>query len=221
MRSSLLSFPQRALAHLILGLARLLTGTRAHWSDCRPSPQARVYFANHSSHLDFILIWSALPQALRCHTHPVAAADYWQKTALRRYLIHRVFDGVLVERNPPRHEQAPSDALTPLQALLQQGDSLILFPEGQRNSDSKHLLPFKSGLYHLARSVPQAEIIPVWISNAGRALPKGHTLPLPLLCALHFGAPLSLQPGEEKEAFLERASAALHLLSQPPHDTDV
>ncbi len=47
--------------------------------------------------------------------------------------------------------------------------------------------------------------MPVFIENLNRVLPKGEVLPIPILCSVRFGAPLSLQEGEEKSAFLERA----------------
>lgn len=197
--------PQRLLARLIIGFARLLTGARSLWRGCAPEQRQRIYFANHSSHADFVLLWSSLPPALRRRTRPVAGADYWQRDAARRFLIHRVFHGVLVdrERHDPQH-----NPLQPLLDALHAGDSLILFPEGTRNLTDE-LLPFKSGLYRLARACPQIELVPVWIANLNRVMPKGRVLPLPLLCTVSFGAPLSLAADESKDAFLARARDAL------------
>ncbi|TKD38731.1 lysophospholipid acyltransferase family protein [Azotobacter chroococcum] len=196
---------QRLLAWPITGFARLLTGARSLWRGCAPEPKQRIYFANHSSHADFVLLWSSLPPALRARTRPVAGADYWQQGRLRPFLIHRVFHGVLVDRElHDRH----SNPLQPLLDALAGGDSLIIFPEGTRNP-SEGLLPFKSGLYRLARTCPQVELVPVWIANLNRVMPKGRVLPLPLLCTVTFGAPLTLGPGERKEAFLARARETL------------
>ncbi|MFJ3483814.1 lysophospholipid acyltransferase family protein [Pseudomonas sp. NPDC090202] len=193
------------VARLITGAARTITGARSLWLGCSPQPQQRIYFANHSSHGDFVLLWASLPPALRNVTRPVAGADYWQKSPIRRYLINRVFNGVLVDRE----RKVPTD--NPLQVMLDalaSGDSLIIFPEGTRNLESG-LLPFKSGLYHLAKSYPQVEVIPVWITNLNRVMPKGRFLPLPLLCTTTFGSPLAVEDGESKEQFLERSRAAL------------
>ncbi len=189
----------------IVGLARLLTGVHARWLGGQPVGGPRVYIANHTSHMDFVLVWASLPPDLRPRTRPVAGADYWEKDALRRYLIHQVFRGVLVERGGSSHDQDP---LAPLVEALEYRESLIFFPEGTRNL-GEEMLPFRSGIYHLARRCPEAEIVPVWINNLARVLPKGEVFPVPLLCSLAFGAPLHLQDGEEKAAFLERARQAV------------
>lgn len=201
----------RILGSLLCGFARLLTGVRALWLGCEPVPRTRVYFANHRSHGDFVLIWASLPPALRRRTRPVAGADYWLTTPLRRFLIERVFNGVCIDRRPDRHGPNPVEQMG---AALAAGESLILFPEGTRNMGDG-LLPFKSGLHHLARAHPEAELVPVWIENLGRVMPKGSLIPVPLLCTLSFGPPLAPVDGESRDAFLTRARAALLDLAPP------
>jgi 1-acyl-sn-glycerol-3-phosphate acyltransferase len=197
---------RQGIARLITGLAWAVTGAQARWTGCEPAEAQRIYIANHNSHMDFVLLWASLPPELRRRTRPVAAADYWGKSALRRYLIHQVFRGVLVDRH---REHEHSDPLAPILAALDAGDSLILFPEGTRNMGEAALQPFKSGIYRLALARPLVEVVPVWIRNLNRVMPRGRMVPLPLLCTLSFGEPLHLAPGEEKEAFLARASAAV------------
>ena len=68
----------------VIGFARFVTAVRGNWRDCAPDPRPRVYFANHNSHGDFVLIWTVLPRTLRYLTRPVAGADYWTVSALRR-----------------------------------------------------------------------------------------------------------------------------------------
>jgi 1-acyl-sn-glycerol-3-phosphate acyltransferase len=203
---------ERLVAALITGFARLVTGAQARWIGCGPSGEQRIYYANHSSHGDFVLIWTALPAALRARTRPVAARDYWDAGELRRFLIHRVFRGVLVERGA---DPRTKDPLVPLIDALDRGDSLIIFPEGTRNTEEE-MLPFKSGIYHLARQRPGVDLVPVWIENVGRVMPKGQVLPVPLLCSVNFGAPIRLQEDEEKQAFLDRARLAIVELRKGP-----
>jgi 1-acyl-sn-glycerol-3-phosphate acyltransferase len=202
-------------AAAVTSFARIVTGARGNWRDCAPDPRPRVYFANHNSHGDFVLIWTVLPPALRRVTRPVAGADYWNASPLRRFFGTRVFRAVLIDRNPTTREDDP---IALMAASLDAGTSLILFPEGTRNTTDERLLPFKSGLYHLANSRPQVELIPVWIENLNRVMPKGEFVPIPLLCTVTFGAQLHLQAGEDKAAFLERARAAL-LAAAPERET--
>lgn len=204
-------FVDRLLASALCGFARALTGVRALWLGSEPDARPRVYFANHRSHGDFVLIWASLPPPLRRRTRPVAGADYWLTTPLRRFLINRVFRGVCIDRRPGRSGPNP---VAQMGEALTAGESLILFPEGTRNMGDG-LLPFKSGLHHLARAHPEAELIPVWIENLGRVMPKGSLIPVPLLCTLSFGPPVAPIDGESRDAFLARARTALLDLAPP------
>lgn len=202
--------------HLILGIARLLTGVRALWSGSAPQALQTLYFANHTSHGDFVLIWATLPPELRAATRPVAGEDYWLKSAVRRFIGHDVFHALMIRRVAGAPGDDPVEQMA---AALQAGDSLIMFPEGTRNTGDEVLLPFKSGLYHVASRCPQARLVPVWIDNLKRVLPKGMLLPVPLACSVHYGAPLALNAGEDKAAFLARARQAL-LDLRPEHDQE-
>lgn len=197
-------------ASFITAFARLVTGVRGEWRGCAPGPRPRIYFANHNSHLDFVLIWSVLPRALRQVTRPVAGADYWLKGQVRRLIGECVFNAVLIDRTPASQEHNP---VTRMIAALDDGTSLILFPEGTRNLTETRLLPLKSGLYHLAKAKPDVELVPVWIENLNRVMPKGEIVPIPLLCTVTFGAAMQLATGEDKGGFLERARAALLALA--------
>jgi 1-acyl-sn-glycerol-3-phosphate acyltransferase len=191
---------------LLAFIARLVTGAQGHWKGCPPMAEQRIYFANHQSHLDWVLIWAALPHELRTRTRPIAARDYWAGSPFRRWLTTEVFHAVYVDRS--RSANPDQDPLEPLVAALEQGDSLVIFPEGTRSALGEPK-PFKSGLYHLAQQFPSVQLVPAWIDNVQRVMPKGEVVPVPVLCTVTFGAPMQIAPGEDKRAFLDRAREAV------------
>ncbi|QSI28948.1 1-acyl-sn-glycerol-3-phosphate acyltransferase [Variovorax sp. RKNM96] len=273
---------------LLLGIVRLLTGAQARWYGCPPKAEQRIYFANHQSHADLVMIWAALPEELRSITRPIAARDYWANTPVKRWITTEVFNAVYVERaatapaapaapepvqtepavvaapieriepsmepllpatspaaEAPRAEvvnelqgeldlpapppppqpaapppfvaepappaepvQPPSDPLAPLVEALRSGDSIIIFPEGTRGHTGEPQ-KFKSGLYTLATMFPDVVLVPAWIDNVQRVMPKGEIVPVPILCSVTFGAPIRVEDGEERRPFLDRARAAV------------
>jgi 1-acyl-sn-glycerol-3-phosphate acyltransferase len=204
----------RGAVWAVLGsVARVVTGVRPIWRAAPSSDRQRIYFANHASHGDFILLSTCLPQRERARTRAVAAADYWGKSRLRRLIAEDMLCSVLIERHWTEATRHPVQIMID---VLARGDSLILFPEGTRNMTDAPLLPFRSGLYNLAIARPDVELVPCWIENMSRVLPKGQFLPVPLLCRVVFGAPIALGPGEDRHAFLERAHGALLSLNPRP-----
>ena len=193
------------IGSVLLALTRFLVGGHPRWVGSTPTNRQRIYFANHGSHLDTIVIWFALPEALRAMTHPVAGRDYWGTGKLRRFIGIDVLNSILIDRSG----QGPKDdVLRPLHDALRDGHSLIIFPEGTRGHE-RLPGPFKAGLYNLALAHPSVELIPVYLENLSRAFPKGAFLPAPIACTARFGAPVALKAGEDKAAFLDRARAAV------------
>ncbi len=194
----------------ILALAHTITAVRGSWRGVEPVKRQRVYFVNHNSHGDFVLVWTVLPANLRANTRPVAGSDYWMASRLKRFIGQSVFNAVLIDRNPETRQADPVEMMV---EALDAGDSLILFPEGTRNMTEKVLLPFKPGLFHLACARPDIDLVPVWIENLNRVMPKGALVPIPLICTVTFGDAMRLEADETKQDFLERAEAALLDLS--------
>ena len=204
------------IASILAGAAQIVAGSTVRWVGCAPSEQQRLYIANHSSHLDFIVLWSYLPARLRRLTRPVAARDYWERTALRRYLALHVFNALLIDRTAQAGTPAGETgrrAVAQMTEALDGRHSLILFPEGTRGQ-GEDLAAFRSGLFHLCCARPEVDIVPVYLDNLNRILPKGHLLPVPMLSRITFGPPMRLEPGEPKTVFLERARAAVKALSE-------
>ena len=189
---------------LLSFIARLITGAQGHWLGVPPKAEQRIYFANHQSHLDWVLIWAALPRELRATTRPIAAKDDWTSGRFKHWITREVFNAVYVNRA----RTADEDPLEPLVDALRNGDSLVIFPEGTR-SNKGDPQPFKSGLYHLAEQFPTVPLVPCWIDNVQRVMPKGEVVPVPILCTATFGAPLHLAAGEDKRDFLRRAREAV------------
>ena len=207
-------FPRTPAAPVLAFGARLISGARTLWFDSFPEDGQRIYYANHTSHLDAAVLWAALPAGLRARTRPVAARDYWSGGA-RAYIATRIFRAVLIER--PGRSAAEIGLggramLDPALEALDQGSSLIVFPEGSRG-DGHAIGPFKSGIYHLARLRPDVKLQPVYLENLNRILPKGEFLPVPLLSRVIFGPCLSIQAGEDRDAFLARVREALCALA--------
>ncbi|MBC7980349.1 MAG: 1-acyl-sn-glycerol-3-phosphate acyltransferase [Armatimonadetes bacterium] len=165
-----------------------------------------IFFANHASNLDALVIWAAMPREIRENTSPVAARDYWTKTRLRNWIASKVFKAILLDR-----KGRPKDRSHPLQAIsdeLEKGRSIIIFPEGTRSLNGQ-LQQFKPGLHHLHHSHPQCTLIPVSLQNLNRILPKGQSLPVPLIGRITVHSPLEIIVGENREDFLARARSAV------------
>jgi 1-acyl-sn-glycerol-3-phosphate acyltransferase len=187
--------------------AKLLSGANVRWIETQPDTCQRVYFANHTSHLDALVLWSCLPRDVRLVTRAVAARDYWEGGPVRRH-IARSFNVLLIDRENIKVHQSPVEMMI---REIGKHYSLIVFPEGGRNS-GEDMGEFKSGLYYLAKKRPDLELVPVYMENLNRVLPRGEVLPVPLLSCITFGSPMWLEAGEPKANFLSRARQAVRRL---------
>jgi len=191
--------------NFLLLLAHLLSRAKVRWHECQPDTCQRVYFANHSSHLDAIAVWASLPPEVRDKTRMIAAKDYWDAGPVRRYIARRLFNALLIDRE---HISIRNSPIKVMIDEMQDVYSIVMFPEGGRGPGDT-IREFKSGLYYLAKKRPDLELIPVYLENMSRILPRGKTLPVPMLSAVVFGPPIWLEEGENKDAFLTRARQAI------------
>lgn len=191
-------------APILAMLAKVITGFSVRWVGIEPETCQRVYFANHTSHLDGLVLWASLPHHIRSLTRPVAAKDYWEKGIIRRHMAASL-NALLIDRMNIKVHQSPVDMM-----IKEIGDthSLIVFPEGGRNAEEE-MGDFKSGLYYLGKKKPDLELVPVYIDNMNRVLPRGEFLPVPLLSCITIGPPIWLERGEPKTEFLTRARDAV------------
>ena len=197
------------ISTLLISILRLLLGASARFESTPDLSGQRIYFANHTSHIDTLAIMAALPKEARLNTKPLAAADYWGKNSFLRYLATRGLNSMLIDRQPKDGE----DPLVPVLQAMAQGCSVIIFPEGTRRFQA---LPgeFKSGLYRLHKAFPQARLVPIYLDNLYRSMPKGKHVPLPIICTIRIGDPLAVVENEEKGDFLNRAREAVVRLAQ-------
>jgi 1-acyl-sn-glycerol-3-phosphate acyltransferase len=190
-------------------VAKLMSGCSVRWVDCQPETCQRIYFANHTSHLDALVLWASLPKNVRQLTRPVAARDYWEKNAFRRYVASSL-NALLIDRENIKVHRSPVELML---AAIGDTHSLIVFPEGSRGVGDE-MGEFKSGLYYLSKRRPDLELVPVYIDNLNRVLPRGEFLPVPLLSSITIGPPMWLEAGEGKADFLKRAREAVRQLKE-------
>ena len=197
------------ISNALISVLRVLIGVNARWESPPDLTRQRIYFANHTSHMDTLAIIAALPADARVNVRPVAAADYWGKNAFLSYISQKGLNAVLIDRT----SGADKNLLEPIFDVLKAGHSIIFFPEGTRSCQA---LPgeFKSGLFRLSETFPDVDLVPVYLENFHRSMPNGKHFPLPIICTIRIGNPLQKMIGEEKQLFLERARDAIVRLSQ-------
>jgi 1-acyl-sn-glycerol-3-phosphate acyltransferase len=190
-----------AAQNALCALVRVLVGAYPVGPAINGAKQS-IYFANHTSHLDTLVVLAALSVRARTRTRAVAARDYWGKPGFKNWIAVNLLNVVFIDRK----RQGDSDPLQPVKDALSAGYSLVLFPEGTRNRQM-HPAEFKSGLFHLAAQFPAVHLVPVYLENLHRILPKGSFLPLPLINRVHFDDAMARAPDESKTDFLDRARA--------------
>ena len=188
----------------------LFIGLRVRGREHLPATGPFIIIANHSSHLDTASLLSLFPLRRLRKIRPVAAADYFERNRFVSAVSRICFNILPIARKGLTPETNP---LPRMEAALQAGDSLIIFPEGTRGSGTD-ISKFHSGAAHLIEKCPDVPVLPVYLVNMGRSLPKGEWIPVPFFCEVRLGEP-RLFSGNRREiiAALETAVEQLRQIA--------
>lgn len=181
-------------ALLVRPFMTLFIGLRVRGREHLNVPDPFVLVANHSSHLDTLSLLSLFPLGRLRHLRPCAAADYFGRNRGVLWLSRTLFNILPIARENIRPEEHP---IQRMRQTLESGESLLLFPEGTRGSGSE-IGELKSGVAYLAEQIPGLTIVPAYLENMSRALPKGEYLPVPFFCEVRFGPPRRLSGTREQ-----------------------
>jgi 1-acyl-sn-glycerol-3-phosphate acyltransferase len=193
-------------------LARFFTGADIVGRERLPVNGPAIVAANHASHVDTLLLLTMFPARTLDRVRPAAAADYFLKGPVMSWFSRNIIGIVPVER---KKAGSGEDVLAPLRDALAAGDIVIIFPEGTRG-DGEAMAQLKSGVARLAEAFPEAPVTPAWLQGAGRVLPKGALLPVPMNCTVLVGE--ALHWAGQRDAFMEDLRHRLETLkaAAPP-----
>ena len=153
-----------------------------------------ILIANHSSHLDTMSLLSLFPLQMLRRIRPVAAADYFERNKFVSLLTKTLFNILPIARKKITAENNP---LRRMREAIEAGDSIIIFPEGTRGS-GQEMGEFRSGVAHLIEKMPDVPVVPAYLVNMGRSLPKGEFIPVPFFCEIRIGAPRILHGSRQE-----------------------
>jgi 1-acyl-sn-glycerol-3-phosphate acyltransferase len=193
-------------------LARVITGADVIGAEHLPKAGPAIIAANHNSHVDTLLLLTMFPVRLIPKLRPAAAADYFLKGPMIGWFSRNVVGIVPVER---AKAGTGEDVLAPTREALSEGAIVFVFPEGTRGDATDEIGELKSGVARLAHDVPGTPVIPVWIEGAGRVLPKGAHVPVPMNCTVLIGEPLAWT-GDRISFMLALREALLALRAAAP-----
>ena len=177
-------------------VAQFMTGADVVGRERLPAKGPAIIAANHNSHVDTLLLLTIFPARLMHCLRP-AAADYFLKDPFIGWFSRKLVGIVPIER---ARAGTGLDVLAPARQALAEGAIIIVFPEGTRGAADDEMGELKSGIARLAEAFPSVPVCPIWIEGAGRVLPKGAVLPVPLNCTVLVGEPLAW--GGDRKAFM-------------------
>ncbi|MEM9635454.1 MAG: lysophospholipid acyltransferase family protein [Pseudomonadota bacterium] len=178
---------QKAFYIFVKTAVLFLLGLNVRRKDLLPSDGPAIIVANHNSHLDTMVLMALMPLSKLKRIKPVAAADYFFSSPKNAWLSEHVLGIIPVERG------GTDRSVDPLQGCyraLEDGNVLILFPEGSRG-EPEQMTDLKKGISFLAERFPNAPVVPVFTHGLGKALPKGSFLLVPFFCDIFVGEPIT------------------------------
>lgn len=171
-----------------------------------------IFCANHHSHIDTPLLLTSIPEPWRHRMFVGAAADYFFRNRVTSAAAALALNAIPIERATVTRRSADLAA-----GLIEDGWSLLIFPEGGRSPDGWGQ-DFRGGAAYLSRRTGRP-IVPVHIAGTGRILRKGAKKITPSPTAVTFGGPLFPAEGEDTRRLAARIERAVAELADE-HTTD-
>lgn len=167
-----------------------------------------ILIANHNSHMDTMAIMSAIPSRYIHKVHPIAARDFFGGSLFKKILMRYLVNATLIQRD---RDDPNNDPIDSMDKMLKKSRSLILFPEGSRGIPGV-MAKFKKGLGYLIQRNPEINVIPVYLDNVYKTLPRGKNLILPYNCSIKFGDPIKFKSMEMDDILLSSEKAMQKLM---------
>lgn len=172
---------------LVRSFLKIIVGVKFDDARFLLSEKQFVIVANHNSHLDTMTLMAVIPRKIIHKVRPVAAADYFAKSGWQAKLSRFFINALLIQRKRDK-EHPENDPINKMIAALDEGYSLIIFPEGSRGEPEK-MQPLKPGIGLVLSQRPDVKFVPAFMVGMGKAMPKGDSLIVPYNSYLKFGKP--------------------------------
>lgn len=176
---------------LLRGFLKIIVGVKFSKADFLLEEEQFIIVANHNSHLDTMTILASLPSKINHKVKPVAAADHFGKTKLKEKLTNFFVNTLLIQRKRDK-ENPENDPINKMIKTLDDGYSLLIFPEGTRG-EPEISQPLKPGVALVLSSRPKVKYVPAYMKGMGKAMPKSDNLILPYNSTLIYGEPTSIE----------------------------
>lgn len=199
---------------IIRPLVQIVIGLNLHGEEKLPLQGPAIIAANHNSHLDTLTLLSLWPLSKVYQVRPAAAADYFLSNRAMAWFSLNIIGIVPIDRT---RQQKESDPLADMSAILDQGEILLLFPEGSRGTPEERS-EFKSGVSRLAELHPEVPIVPVFMYGLGKSLPRGDFLLVPFFADVLIGDWLYWQGSVEatQQVYQTAMDTLAKQLEKPP-----